>query len=68
MLTILALYADYTGDSELLLEHFDKAHALGEWLLFRHNQSLSFPPTDPRHGIPAGDDEGDTFIGTEYGE
>jgi hypothetical protein len=73
MLTLFALYVSYAdGDDEqkdaeaLMLSHFDKAKALGEWLLYRYNQSLSFPPMDPRHGIPAGDDEADTFIGYQY--
>ena len=37
--------------------HCQNAKALAEWLLYRYNQSLAFPQTDPRHGIPAGDDE-----------
>ena len=49
-----------------MLSHFEKARALGDWLLNRHNLSLTYPADDPRHGIPAGNDEGDTFIGTEY--
>ena len=77
MLTLLAQYADVAnaevdagneGDA-FLLAHFDKALALGEWLLWRFNQSVAdFPESDPRYGIPAGDDEADTFLGTEYGD
>ena len=60
MLTLFALYVSYADgidekrDAEvLLLSHFEKAKALGEWLLYRYNQSLSFPVNDTRHGIPA---------------
>ncbi len=35
MLTIFALYVDYTGDKDLMLEHFGKARALARWLLYR---------------------------------
>ena len=61
MLTILALYFSYTGDSELLLKHFAKAKALAEWLLYRRSLSLKHSPDDPRYGIPPGDDEADNF-------
>ena len=70
MLTLFALYVSYAdGDDEqkdaeaLMLSHFDKAKALADWLLFRYNKSLEFPPGHPSHGIPAGDDEADTYIG-----
>ena len=60
MLTLFALYVSYADGpdekrdaEELMLSHFEKAQALGEWLMYRYNQSLSFPVTDPRHGIPA---------------
>ena len=72
-LTLFALYVSYAdGETErkdaesMMLGHFGKAKALAEWLLYRYNQSLAFPQTDPRHGIPAGDDEADTFIGYQY--
>ena len=67
MLTILALYHSYAdsevtvSSSSLLLEHFDKAKALAEWLLARRAESLTHGPADPRYGIPAGVDEGDDF-------
>lgn len=68
MLTILALYASYTGDDEFLMAHFTKAQALGDWCLYRYNISLEYPTTDARHGIPGGDDEADTYIGIMYGD
>ena len=63
MLTIFADYATMTGDDELLLRHFAKLCAHAEWLLFRIELALrDYPdPADPRHGIIAGGDEGDTF-------
>lgn len=65
MLTIFALYVSYTGDATLMLRHFGRARALAEWLLYRFERALAtFPdPADPRHGIVAGGDEGDTFVG-----
>ena len=35
MLTLFATYVEMTGDEQLLLTHFGKAKALGEWLLNR---------------------------------
>ena len=67
MLTIFAQYVTYTGDEDFLVSHFAKARALGNWCLLRYNMSLEFPEDDPRHGIPGGDDEADTYIGIMYG-
>lgn len=66
MMTIFALYYDYTGDAELLLAHFSKIKIFAEWHLYRYESSLhDYPATsdDPRRGIVAGLDEGDTFVG-----
>ena len=65
MLSIFALYVDVFRDESLLLRHFPKARAHAQWLLYRFERSLErYPdPTDPRHGIISGGDEGDTFIG-----
>jgi len=70
MLTIFALYVSYTGDADLMLAHFGKARALAQWLLYRYESSLGFPKDDPRHGIVAGGDEGDGFVGfyESYGD
>ena len=63
MLTIFALYVSYTGDDALLVTHFDKIRAVAEWLLYRWKMALdAYAPSDPRHGIIAGGDEGDTYI------
>ena len=61
MLTIFALYESMSGDSALLLAHFGKAKALGQWLLYRYQASLKWPEGDPRRGIVEGGDEGDGF-------
>ena len=65
MLTIFMLYHSYTGDDALLLRHFGKIRAHARWLLYRYETALSMHPnvSDPRHGIIAGGDEGDTFVG-----
>ena len=62
MLTLYALYVDYTKDQEMILSHFDKAKAQAEWLVYRWNISLTYPKDDPRYGIPPGGDEGDGFV------
>lgn len=62
MLTIFALYVDYTRDDSFMLGHFTKARALATWLVYRWNSSLTYPANDPTYGIPPGGDEGDGFI------
>ena len=58
MLTVLATYYDYSGGGNdsgaFLLEHFGKAKGVADWLQGRRAMSLTFPATDPRHGIPQG--------------
>ena len=34
---------------------------IAEWLMYRRTLSLAHPPTDPRYGIPPGDDEADNY-------
>jgi len=41
-----------------LAKHRVQAKALAELLLSRRQASLKYGATDPRHGIPSGDDEG----------
>lgn len=41
MLTIFALYVSYTGDTDLMIEHFSRARALAQWLLYRFEQSVN---------------------------
>ena len=66
MLTILALYHSYSdsdGDSDaFLLRHFARAKAIADWLIARRRTSLAeFAADDPRYGLIAGLDEGDSF-------
>jgi hypothetical protein len=63
MLTIFALYFDYTQDAAFLLRHFGRVRALARWLLYRYEMSLQWPQGDPRRGIVPGGDEGDGFVG-----
>ena len=56
-LTLLALYHSYSGDDALLLSHFAKAKALAGWLSHRRKLALAYDTTDPRYGIPFGNDE-----------
>lgn len=63
MLTILALYHSYSGDDATLLKYFAKAKALADWLKARRETSLrAFAKDDPRYGLIAGLDEGDSFV------
>lgn len=58
MLTNIAQYYRYTGDSSLLLKHLDKIAGIGWMLLKRRDAALAaFPATDSRHGMPTGNDE-----------
>ena len=61
MLTILALYHSYTGDTKLLLTHFPKAQGIAKWLIGRRSLSLGWPRDDPRFGMIPGDDEADNY-------
>ena len=63
-LTLLALYHSYSGDDALLLSHFAKAKALAGWLSHRRKLALAYDTTDPRYGIPFGNDEADTYSRT----
>ena len=56
-------YSDVDDDSgAFLLRHFARAKALAEWLIARRRTSLAdFSAGDPRYGLIAGLDEGDTF-------
>ena len=67
MLTILAFYHSYSGgDATFLLQHFDKAKALADWLTARRATSLCFGADDPRYGMIPGLDEGDNFVHVYY--
>ena len=57
-LTILALYHAYSDDDgTFALQHFAKAKALAEMLISRRALSLQYGESDPRYGIPLGNDD-----------
>ena len=58
MLTILALYHSYTGDSQLLLKHYPKALGIAKWLIARRTLSLKVPKEDPTYGMIPGNTAG----------
>ena len=63
LLVLTAEYYFYTGDATLILRHQKKLSGIAENLCSRRQMALEqFPVGDPRHGMPAGDDEADTFI------
>ena len=52
-----------SGDDATLLKYFAKAKALADWLKARRETSLrDFTKDDPRYGLIAGLDEGDSFV------
>ena len=65
ILTLVAKYYSYSLDAQLLIEHFNKTKAIVQWLNISRELSLSYPPTDPRYGIPMGDSEADNFVRVE---
>ena len=62
LLTLLAKYYSYSRDASLLLDHFTKTKAVVAWLNASRAQSLTYPASDPRYGIPIGDSEADNFV------
>ena len=62
MLTILALCYSYgICNDEFLLRHYEKAKAVAEVLVALRKTALHYDKDDPRYGLIAGLDEGDTF-------
>jgi hypothetical protein len=58
MLTVLAKLHGYNDeDDALLLQYFEKAKAVADWLESRRRISLKLPNDDPRFGIPVGGDD-----------
>jgi hypothetical protein len=62
MLTIMALYWSYNKhDTAFLLQHFERAKAVAEFLTMRRSLTLGYPRDDPRYGLLPGDDEADNY-------
>ena len=59
MLAVVAQYANYTGDDELLLRHRHRLDAVAKLLLSMRAKALLLPPEDPAYGIIAGWSEAD---------
>ena len=60
MLAVVAQYANYTGDYELLLRHQHRLDAVAKLLLAMRAKALLLPAEDPAHGIIAGWSEADS--------
>jgi hypothetical protein len=60
MLTVVAEYANYTGDYHLLLEHRSRIDAVTKILLSMRENALKLSPTDPAYGMIAGTIEADS--------
>jgi hypothetical protein len=59
MLTVVAEYAEYTGDHKLLLRNRHRIDAVAKLLLSMREKALRFPATDPTYGMIVGWSEAD---------
>jgi hypothetical protein len=62
MLTLVAEYAKYTGDTKLLLRHRRRLDAITKLLLSLRSEALRLPATDPAYGMIAGWSEADACL------
>lgn len=62
MLTVVAQYADYTGDNQLLLRHRNRLDAVTKLLLSWRARAQRLPPDDPAYGMIAGWSEADACL------
>ncbi len=62
MLTVVAQYAKYTGDNELLLRHRHRLDGVAKLLLSLRTKALGLPPDDPAYGMIAGWSEADACL------
>ena len=62
MLTVVAQYANYTGDHELLLRHRRRLDAVAKLLLSMRAKALPLPADDPAYGMIAGWSEADACL------
>lgn len=65
MLSLMAKYADYTGDSATLLRHHAKIDAVASLLAELQDESLRLPADDPGHGLIHGWSESDSCLMTD---
>jgi hypothetical protein len=65
MLTVVAQYANYTGDYKLLLQHRRRIDAVVKLLLDLRAKALTLPTTDPAYGLIAGWTEADACLDPE---
>jgi hypothetical protein len=62
MLTIVAEYANYGGNSSLLLKRRSRIDGVAQLLLSLRDKALKLPPTDPAYGLIAGWSEADSCL------
>lgn len=67
MLTVLAEYANLTGDTRLLLKHRRRIDAVARLLLGLQVAASAWPETDPAHGLIRGWSEADACLDPEPG-
>jgi len=65
MLTVLAEYANYTGDDELLLKHRVRIDAVAQLLLGLRRTAQALPVEHPAYGMIAGWSEADSCLEAE---
>jgi len=65
MLTVVAQYANYTGDYELLLRHRRRLDGVAGLLLSLRAKALRLPADDPAYGMIAGWSEADACLDPE---
>jgi hypothetical protein len=62
MLTVVAQYANYTGDTELLLRHRHRLDAVANLLLSLRAKALRLAADDPAYGMITGWSEADSCL------
>ena len=62
MLTVVAEYANYTGDHALLLRHRQRIDAVAKLLLSLRTKALALPVNDAAHGMISGWSEADACL------
>jgi hypothetical protein len=70
---IWAMYADYTGDYDLLLQYYDKVMSYPRNIRALRKRAQGLGKEHPAYGLPAGTENGDMYgtaieCGTTYGE